>query len=88
MSDCGRSCRNSAHFVQFSDTAAQKSEKAKFPVDAFRQKAYGPARNSTNQFLTTDNLTLTVFVLNERAKDRPAARSATALCHAHLRAII
>jgi hypothetical protein len=31
-------------------------EIAKFPVDAFGQKAYRPARNSTNPISTADNL--------------------------------
>ena len=45
----GRSCRNSAHSLQFSHATIRFCEKEKFPVDAFGQKAYRPARNSTNQ---------------------------------------
>jgi hypothetical protein len=58
----GNFCRNSKRQAGFLRASPEKYENEKFPVDAFWQKAYRPAHNSTNQLFSNNNLT-TEFVL-------------------------
>jgi len=59
----GRFRRNSGLRAAVPDPLQEKCEKPKFPVDAFWQKPYRPARNSTSQILIADNLTQTFLPL-------------------------
>lgn len=63
----GNFCRNSKRQAGFLHASQEKYENEKFPVDAFWQKAYRPAHNSTSQLFSNNNLT-TEFVLIDGTK--------------------
>jgi hypothetical protein len=49
----GNFCRNSKRQAGFLHASREKYEIERIPVDAFRQKAYRPAHNSTIQIFNT-----------------------------------